>query len=205
MKKILAMTWRLPCVCALMLCSVLVMGTMVGCTGAQVAQDIVNWTPALESAVATVDSTAALLLPADAPIFGAATVGFDAVASIVNAQAKAYLANPGATTLGRLQAAVVSGQQTVNAALLQAARIVDPASQAHALAAINGVATIMLAIFGLVQGISSKTAMAQMAAESPLKLAEVRRYLDERKMQQLAQQFSTTPDRYFAAEAQRGF
>jgi len=30
-----------------------------------VAQNIVNWTPALESAVATVDSTAALLAPAE--------------------------------------------------------------------------------------------------------------------------------------------
>src|ERR1035438_1130029 len=41
---------------------------MTGCSGVTVAQDIVNWTPALQSAVATVDSTAALLAPADAPI-----------------------------------------------------------------------------------------------------------------------------------------
>ncbi|MGC9157395.1 MAG: hypothetical protein ACP5FH_00285, partial [Terracidiphilus sp.] len=32
-----------------------------GCTATSVAQNIVNWTPSLESAVATVDSTAALL------------------------------------------------------------------------------------------------------------------------------------------------
>ena len=38
-----------------------------GCTAAGVAQNIVNWTPALQSAVASVDSTAALLAPADAP------------------------------------------------------------------------------------------------------------------------------------------
>ena len=31
---------------------------MQGCSGVTVAQDIVNWTPALQSAVATVDSTA---------------------------------------------------------------------------------------------------------------------------------------------------
>jgi len=54
-----------------------------GCSGTTVAQDIVNWTPALQSAVATIDSTAALLAPADAPIFVAATVGFDA-ASLPN-------------------------------------------------------------------------------------------------------------------------
>ena len=45
-----------------------------GCSGVTIAQDIVNWTPALESAVATVDSAASLLAPADAPIFAVATV-----------------------------------------------------------------------------------------------------------------------------------
>src|SRR5580704_18811623 len=65
-----------------------------GCSGTAVAQDIVNWTPALQSAVATVDSTAALLAPVDAPIFTAATVGFDAASSLLVTQAKAYVANP---------------------------------------------------------------------------------------------------------------
>jgi len=37
-------------------------------SGVTVAQDIVNWTPALQTAVTTVDSTAALLAPADAPM-----------------------------------------------------------------------------------------------------------------------------------------
>ena len=60
------------------------------------AQDIVNWTPALQSAVATVDSTSALLAPADAPVFAAATAGFDAAKTAGGSQAKAYLANPSA-------------------------------------------------------------------------------------------------------------
>jgi hypothetical protein len=45
-----------------------------GCSGTSVAQNIVNWTPTLQSAVATVDSTATLLDPLDAPIFTAARV-----------------------------------------------------------------------------------------------------------------------------------
>ena len=72
---------------------------MQGCTKAGVAQDIVNWTPALQSAVATVDSTAALLVPVDAPIFITATVGFDAATNLLVAQAKAYLANPSGSLL----------------------------------------------------------------------------------------------------------
>jgi hypothetical protein len=151
---------------------------MGGCSGTTVAQDIVNWTPALQSAVVTVDSTAALLAPQDAPIFTAATTGFDAASNLLVAQAKAYLANPSASTLAQMQAQVVTFQQQVNVALLQAAKITDPASEQHALAAIQGVATIVSAILALVQSVSSKAAVAQMAAQSTIKLAQVRPYLD---------------------------
>jgi len=72
---------------------------MSACSGKTVAQDIVNWTPALESAVATVDSSVALLAPADAAIVAAATAGFDAASNVLVAQARAYLANPTAPAL----------------------------------------------------------------------------------------------------------
>ena len=150
-----------------------------GCSGKSVAQDIVNWTPALQSAVATVDSTAALLAPVDAPIFVAATVGFDAASNLLDAQAKAYLANPSAGVLAQLQSQIVTFQQQVNSALLQAARIADSASQTHALAAIQGVGTIVSTLLALIQSVSSKVAVAQMAAHSRLKLAQVRSYRNE--------------------------
>lgn len=151
---------------------------VTGCSATSVAQDIVNWTPALESAVATVDSTAALLAPADAPIFTAATIGFDAASNLLASQARAYLANPSAGALAMIQAQVVAFQQQVNAALLQSARILDQASQKHALAAVQAVATIVETLLGLVQSISSKAAVAQMAAHAAIKLAEVEPYLD---------------------------
>ena len=149
-----------------------------GCSGGAVAQDIVNWTPALQSAVLTVNSTAALLAPQDAPIFSAATVGFDATSNLLVAQAKAYLANPTASTLAQMQTQVVTFQQQVNVALLQAAKITDLASEQHALAAVQGVATVVSAILALVQSISSKAQVAQMAAQSTVKLAAVRPFLD---------------------------
>ena len=152
---------------------------MQGCTAAGVAQNIVNWTPALQSAVATVDSTAALLAPADAPIFTAATIGFDAASNLLVAQAKAYLANPSASKLAQLQTQIVTFQQQVNTALLQAARIVDQKSQQHALAAIQGVGTIVVAVLALVQSISSKAAVAVMSAKAQVKLAAVEPYLNE--------------------------
>jgi hypothetical protein len=154
---------------------------MEGCTAKNAAQEIVNWTPALQSAVATVDSTAALLAPADAPVFAAATAGFDAASDMLVAQAKAYLANPTASVLAQLQSAVAVFQQQVNASLLSAAKITNPNSQTHVLNAINGVATIVVAMLALVSSISSKAAVARMAAQSTVKLAAVRPYFDEGK------------------------
>jgi hypothetical protein len=151
------------------------------CSGTVVAQDIVNWTPALQSSVATVDSTAALLAPADAPIFAAATTGFDSASNLLVSQAKEYLANPSASVLAQMQAQVTTFQQQVNAALLQAARISSSASQQHALAAIQAVGTVVAAMLALVQSVSSKADVAQMASQSTIKLAAVRSYLDEGK------------------------
>jgi hypothetical protein len=151
---------------------------MQGCTATSVAQNIVNWTPSLQSAVATVDSTAALLAPSDAPIFAAATAGFDAATNLLVAQAKAYLANPSASLLAQLQNQIVTMQQQVNSALLQAAKIIDAKSQQHALTAIQGVGTIVIAILSLVQSISSRAQVAQMASHSTVKLAAVVPYLD---------------------------
>ena len=163
------------------LIALLLLPSMAGCSGASVAQEIVNWTPTLESAVATVDSTAALLDPSDAPVFAAATTGFDAASNLLVAQAKAYLANPSAGTLAQLQQQEVVFQQQVNAALLSAAKIVNPNSQQHALNAINAVGTAVLAILALVESVSTKAQVARMAAQSTIKLATVRTYLDEGK------------------------
>jgi hypothetical protein len=156
-----------------------------GCSGTTVAQDIVNWTPALQSAVATVDSTAALLAPMDAPIFIAATVGFDAASNLLVTQARAYLANPNAGVLAQIQSQIVTFQQQVNASLLQTAKIADPASQKHALSAVQAVATVVTAMLALVQSVSTKAAVAQMAAQSTIRLATVEPFLDPSQSAQL--------------------
>ncbi len=152
-----------------------------GCTGTTVAQNIVNWTPALQSAVTSVDSAAAILSPGDATVFATATAGFDAAAELLVAQAKAYLANPSAGTLAQIQVQVVVLQQQVNTAMLQAARIVNPASQQHALAAIQAVGTVVTAMLLLVQSVSSKQAVAQMAQASTVKMSAVLPLVNQRQ------------------------
>ncbi len=150
-----------------------------GCSATNVAQQIVNWTPALQSAVATLDSTAGLLAPAEMPLFAEATAGFDAASNLLVAQAKAYLANPTAGVLAQLQSAVAIFQQQVNASLLSAAKITSPNSQQHVLNAINAVGTVVIAMLALVSSISSKIDVARMAAQSTTKLVAVRPYLDK--------------------------
>jgi hypothetical protein len=152
---------------------------LTGCNGTTVAQDIVNWTPALQSAVATIDSSMDMLLPTDAAIFAASTAGFDAGSDMVVTLAKSYLANPNATVLAQLQAAIVALQQQVNASILSAGRIVNPKTQQFVLNAINAVATVVLAMLALITSISSKTAVARMAQDSKIKLAQVEPYLDK--------------------------
>jgi hypothetical protein len=125
-----------------------------------------------------VDSTAALLAPVDAPIFTAATIGFDAASNLLVTQAKAYLANPSASLLAQIQNQIVVFQQQVNSSVLQAAKIANPASQKHALSAIQAVATVVSAMLSLVQSVSSKAAVAQMTAHSTIKLAAVAPFLD---------------------------
>jgi hypothetical protein len=165
---------------AVMLCSVLVIGTLpvVGCSGATVAQNIVNWTPALESTAATVAAAVQILQPQDALLVQGALMGFDAAANLVRVQAQAYLANPNQTVLQTLQTGVVTFQQQVNASLLAAARIVDPQSQATILAALNAVATVINSMFALIGGIKGNT-IAALATGATIALATTRRYRDE--------------------------
>jgi len=69
--------------------------------------------------------------------------------------------------------------------LLQAAKIVNVNSQQHALAAIQGVGTIVVAILSLVQTISSKAQIAQMAAWSGVKLAAIEPYWNQDRSAQI--------------------
>lgn len=177
-----------------MLIALLVQLTLTtGCSGTSVAQNIVNWTPALQSAVAAVDTTGAELAPKDAAAFSQATAGFDAASNLLVTQAKAYLADPSAVTLAQLQTQVVTFQQQVNTALLKAAKIVDSTSQQRALTAIQAVATAVTAILALVQSISSKNQVASMAAASNVKFVQVRPYIDNTRAADLVARHYNEP------------
>jgi hypothetical protein len=151
----------------------LLVGTMTtGCNAQSVAQDIVNWTPTVESTATTVGTVVAGLDPANALLIAAAVTGFNAAAQLLSNQAQTYLNNPNATALQQLQAQALSFQQNVNAALLQALKISNPGSQQKVIAAIQGLATALTAVLGLISTIKGNT-LAPSTVVAPITTAQV--------------------------------
>ena len=147
--------------------------TTTGCNGTTVAQDIVNWNPTIQSTAATVAAAVSILQPQDALIVAAALAGFQGAGDLAVAQANAYLANPGASTLQLLQAAVVAFEQQINASLLAAARIIDPKSQQIVVAALGAAGAAINAVLALIAGIKGNT-LSAMGVNAPIKISQVR-------------------------------
>jgi hypothetical protein len=164
-----------------------------GCTKADVAQQIVNWTPALDAAVTVVNTSLSTLDSGDKAVLATATKDFDVAAKTLEAQAKAYLANKSASTLAQLQASVVALEQQVNTSLLAAAKIKNAASQQKVLTEINTVGTAVLAILALVQSVSSSEQVASMATSAPVKLAQVSGWMNPSQSAALVAQHYDLP------------
>jgi hypothetical protein len=202
-----------------MLVALLTMGmmpVMTGCTQQQkvsVAQEIVNWMPAFISTADTVNSSIEALDPVTALILGPLTAGINAFGPQIQLAAQNFLANPTETNLQLLQSLITQIQQNTNAALLAAAKITNPNSQALATKDVNLVATIANTILALVQSISTKTQVTAMSRNVRVTLAQVRPYMDAPALQSasdrvafdLALNQRPTVNQFFAYEAQAGF
>jgi hypothetical protein len=201
---------------AVALCSLLVAGSMpvIGCNQQQridVAQEIVNWTPTFISTADLVNSSIEGLDPAAAIVLVPLTAAINAFGPELQKAAQAYLANPNQTTLQVLQALVTQIQQDTNQALLAAAKITNPASQATATKDVNLISAIASAIFSLVQSISSKTQIAAMSTQLHVKFAQVRPYMNTAELQATADKTTAdigfrhvSTDEFFSAEARMG-
>lgn len=163
----------------LMLVSIVLMGSMVGCTGPQVAQNIVNWTPTIISTANEVGAVVSVLDPASAVVIGPAVAGFDAVAQTVANQAQAYLDHPTVTALQALQVQVAAFQQSVSKAVLESLKIVNPASQQQVLVAIQALSVGVNAVLALIASIKGNTVAA---AHDAVKVAQLEPYLDRKQV-----------------------
>lgn len=160
------------------LISLLLLGSMAtGCSATTVAQDIVNWTPTIQSTAATVGQVVAGLDPAEAVIIEAAVTGFNAAAGLLSAQAQTYLNNPGLSTLQQLQAQALSFQQNANIALLQALKVSNPVSQQRLVGAIQALVTGLTAVLALISTIKGNT-LSRQTLVAPVHVAQLLPYLD---------------------------
>jgi hypothetical protein len=176
----------------------LVAPLMTGCNSVSVAQQIVNWAPTIVSTADLVATSVSTLAPQDAAIIAASVAGFDAGANLISSGAAAYLANPNQNTLQALETQVTTFQQNVTTALLQAARIVDPASQQKMLLGIQAVAVGVNAVLALLVSIKGSTVTPASAAA--VKLAQVELLMDRQLTVRMVANHYQEPE--FIASAQ---
>jgi hypothetical protein len=180
MKKALAISYLALRMAVVAVLTPLLIGlplvAITGCNGPSVAQQIVNWTPTIISAANVVATSVTVLDPQDRNIIAASVAGFDAGANLISTLSAAYLANPSQTTLQALETQVTTFQQTVDTAMLQAARIVNPASQQKVMLEIQAVAVGVNAILALL--VSIKESNVTPASASAIKIAQITPLMD---------------------------
>ena len=174
------------------LIAVLMLSTIptVGCSAQSVAQRIVNWTPVIDSGVATLGNLAAQLAPQDAVLIQAGVNLITTEQDLLDKQARAYLANPTADVLAQLQAQAVTFQQNVKKTVLEAAKITNTAMQQKILAAIQIVAVGATAVLALLQTIKGSTLTIQAGAVTT---SQVLPYFDEQRSVDLVAQHDGVP------------
>lgn len=202
---------------ALLISSLIASAPIMGCTQQQkvtVAQEIVNWTPALTSAVDTTGGMVEILDPAVAPIVAGAVTAFNVLAPQFTAAAQNYLANPSQTNIQVLQGLITQMQNSVNGSLatLNAVHVTNPASQQKAITAVNGIGTIVNSLLALIQSVSTKQQVAVMSQHVTVHLAQVAPVLDRNAMQHQADMVTAdlnmpriSTDQYLEKEAHLGF
>ena len=174
------------------LIAVLMLGIVptVGCSGQSVAQQIVGWTPFIDSALTTLGSGAGSLSPQDSVIIDPVVTALVTSQNLLKNQAQAYLANPTAGVLAQLQAQAVTFQQSLNSAVLTALKITNSDSQKRIIAQIQVVLTGATAVLALLQTIKGNTLTVTTGSVTT---SQVLPYLDESKSVALVAEHEGVP------------
>lgn len=196
-----------------MLCGLMItMGslTVAGCKGGQtslnVAKFVQNETPAIESAADAIATAVATLLPADAILTNAALATFNATLNSVDAVAKAYIANPSPSALTNLENALVAVQNSIGTTIASLGKLGIPSDVLLTITGgVNFATTIILALLGAVQSVSTKAQLDNMRSLETVKVASLRPFMDRNAAEQIAAANHVTVGQYFATEYQMGF
>jgi hypothetical protein len=187
--------------------AVVLMASAMGCTSPQVnqvLQEIANQIPTAIAIADTVGPLVATVDPAVAPLVGVAVMAVNAGLPLLQADINAYLANPNASILARIEAAI-NNIITQNTAALQAVGIKNGGKQTAILAALGSLNAVLIVIDGYIQQIQSNSTTKANAAARTVKLSQVDKYLDHSILNQVAQNNGTTYAAFYAHETALGF
>jgi hypothetical protein len=162
----------------------------LGCTPAQkqttleVITAINAKMPEITAAADTVAATVAALAPSEAALIAVGDVAFDTASKTLQALTASYLANPSATVLAQIQAAINTLESNINTATLNAVGIKNTVNQQLAIAALKGLLTVVTIAFGLISSTESVTQLQQLRETDTIHLAEMRqrKLFDENKL-----------------------
>jgi len=177
---------------ALALCSLLVMGTVTGCTSqdAQKAVASVNATlPAVEAAVAIAAQVASALDPSMAALITGANTGIQASLQLLQQECNAYLASPNSGEFAKIISVVDDMVNNGDQLLLQVAHISNSDSQQKALAAISGLDALLHIIDGYLNQAQPASAVKARMAKRTVKLKAVQAYYSSNDKQTIQRAF----------------
>lgn len=162
--------------CAWMLCSVLMMGTLAGCTNQQATKavsQIAATMPAIESGVAAAAAIAQAVDPTYGPIIVASNAAIQAALPQLQTLLNSYASSPDpavfASIVNVVDKLVADGDQ----ALLAASRIVNPKSQQQATAIIASLDALLHVIDGFISQTQTPAQVKAKAAAREVKLQQV--------------------------------
>lgn len=178
----------------------------IGCTNAQVNDVLTKIAAEIPTAIAFADTAGpivATLDPAIAIPVGIAVAAVNAGLPVLQAEITAYLANPNASVLAKIEAAI-NELITQNTAALKAFGIKSEGTQAQALAVMGSLNAVLIVIDGWIQQIQPGSVTKANAAARTTKLAMVDQYLNHDILNKAAVAQGTTYQAFAQHEAQLG-
>jgi len=177
-------------ICAVLL-GVGVMATTTSCTSSQVTavvQKIWSFLPTVESINSDVAAVVSVLDPKDAVLIEGVTAMVNNGLKELQTLTAAYTANPSESTWKNIVALVDSIVTNGDAALLQAAKISDPASQVKATTIIGALDAALHIIDGWVASTQTPAQASATAAARTTKLQSVVRYWSQQDKDRVARE-----------------
>lgn len=191
-----------------MLSSILLMGTMIGCTSADVQKavsQVAAEMPAVESAVAAASALASVADPALAPVIlplnGIAQIALPQLQGLL----QAYASNPTANTFANITTVIDSIVTNGDTALLAASKISNPESQQKATAILASLDALLHVIDGFISQAQTPAQVQAKVAARTLKLKQVSQYWSDSDKSTVAAAFHAPYSTVYHQAVVQGF